>query len=101
MAQIELERAGVAPPDERIRPYAYYALAVLTASSILNFVDRQILSILAQAVKADLELTDTQLGFLLGTSFAVFYAVVGIAMGRIADAVSRTRLMGGGWRSGR
>ncbi|CAN7396337.1 MFS transporter [Phenylobacterium sp. LjRoot219] len=96
MAQIELERAGVAPPDERIRPYAYYALAVLTASSILNFVDRQILSILAQAVKADLELTDTQLGFLLGTSFAVFYAVVGIAMGRIADAVSRTRLMGGG-----
>jgi MFS family permease len=96
VAQIELDRPGVAQQDERIRPYAYYALIVLTLSSILNFADRQILSILAQSVKADLALTDAQLGFLLGTSFAVFYAVVGIAMGRIADAVPRTRLMGGG-----
>jgi MFS family permease len=95
VAEIELQGGGVAA-ERRIATYAYYALAVLTASSILNFVDRQILSILAQAVKADLHLSDAQLGFLLGTSFAVFYAVVGIAMGRIADEVSRPRLMGGG-----
>lgn len=78
---------------QSVRPYALFALAVLTATSFLNFLDRQILSILAQSIKADLGLTDAQLGFLLGTAFAVFYAVVGIAMGRIADAVARTRLM--------
>ena len=60
---------------------------------VLNFLDRLILSILAQDVKADLGLNDAQLGFLIGTAFAVFYAIVGIAMGRISDAVSRTRLM--------
>ncbi|CAN7314725.1 MFS transporter [Phenylobacterium sp. LjRoot225] len=102
MAQIDLQRpaaqpaSSAPPPVEPVQRYAYLALAVLTASSFLNFLDRQILSILAQGIKADLGLTDAQLGFLLGTAFAVFYAVVGIAMGRISDAVDRTRLMGAG-----
>jgi MFS family permease len=73
--------------------YSYYALAVLMMACVLNFLDRLILSILGQDVKADLGLDDAQLGFLIGTAFAVFYAIVGIAMGRISDAVSRTRLM--------
>jgi MFS family permease len=90
-AENEQSRAG-----DRTPAYAYYALAVLTASSFLNFLDRQILSILAHSLKPDLGLTDAQLGFLLGTAFAVFYAVVGIAIGRVADAVPRTRLMGAG-----
>ena len=41
-------------------------------------------------------ISDAQLGFLLGTAFAVFYAVLGIAMGRIADVMSRSHLMAGG-----
>ena len=77
------------PETERARPYAYYALAVLTLANLVNYVDRQIPSILAQSIKADLHLDDAQLGFLLGTAFAVFYAIVGIAMGQIADALSR------------
>jgi MFS family permease len=86
-------RPIVTDAPESVGPYAYFALAVLTASSVLNFLDRQIVSILAQSIKTDLLLTDAQLGFLLGTAFAVFYAVVGIALGRIADAISRTTLM--------
>jgi MFS family permease len=82
--------------EERIRPHAYYVLIVLTLAGLLNFLDRLILSILAQSIKVDLQLTDAQLGFLLGTGFAVFYSVVGIAMGRIADVLSRTRLMATG-----
>lgn len=85
-----------AGPNDKAGPYAYFALAVLTAASILNYLDRLILSILAQSIKVDLDLDDAQLGFLLGTGFAVFYSVVGIAMGRIADNVSRTRLMASG-----
>ena len=76
--------------------YAWFALAVLTLASVFNFADRQIVSILAQSMKLDLGLTDAQLGFLLGTAFAVFYAVVGIAMGRVADGMNRTSLMAAG-----
>lgn len=72
---------------------ATFALVLLTAANLLNYLDRQILSILAQSIKADLKLDDAQLGFLMGTAFAVFYAIVGIAMGRIADRLSRRKLM--------
>lgn len=72
---------------------AYWALFVLTLANVLNYADRQILSILGQSIKTDLGLDDAQLGFLLGTAFAIIYSVVGIAMGGIADRLSRKRLM--------
>ena len=81
---------------ERPTRYAWFVLLVLCAASVVNAIDRQVLAILTQSVKADLRLTDAQLGFLLGTGFSVFYAVVGIAMGRIADAVPRRKLMATG-----
>ena len=56
-------------------------------------LDRSIVAILAQSIKADLKLGDAELGFLLGTAFAVFYSVVGIAMGRISDFVSRKKML--------
>lgn len=77
----------------RIPRYAWYALAVVAGANMFNYLDRYILSILAESIKVDLSLDDAQIGFLLGTAFAVFYAVVGIAMGRIADRVSRRKLM--------
>jgi MFS family permease len=77
----------------RIPAAAWYALALLTAANALNYVDRQIISILAQSIKADLHLDDADLGFLLGTAFAVFYSVVGIAMGRISDFLPRKKVM--------
>jgi len=72
---------------------AYYALALLTSANLLNYLDRNIVSILAEAIKADLGLDDAQLGFIMGTAFAVFYAVIGIAMGRISDGLSRKKVM--------
>ena len=78
---------------QRATPYAYYALFLLILANLFNYLDRQIVSILAPAIQAELKLTDAQLGFLLGTAFSVLYGVLGIPMGRIADALSRTRLM--------
>ncbi len=72
---------------------AYFALTVLALANLLNYLDRQIVSILAQSIKVDLRLDDARLGFLLGTAFAVFFSVVGIAMGRISDGLSRKKLM--------
>lgn len=73
--------------------YANYVLAILFIVYVLNFVDRQILSILAKDVKRDLGLTDADIGFLFGTAFGVFYSLFGIPLGRLADNWHRIRLI--------
>jgi MFS family permease len=73
--------------------YSWYVLVVLVIVYILNFIDRQILSILAVDIKADLGLTDADMGFLGGAAFAVFYALFGIPLGRLADNWSRVKLL--------
>jgi MFS family permease len=80
-------------PDQRAAPYAWYVLGVLFLVYILNFVDRQVISILAEDIKRDLGLRDEELGFLYGTAFGVFYALFGIPIGRLADNWHRVRLM--------
>lgn len=79
--------------DRPSEAYARYALGLLVVVYVLNFLDRQILSILAERIKADLQLSDAQIGFLYGTAFAVFYALFGIPLGRLADVWVRTRLI--------
>lgn len=78
------------PPS---RGYSWYVLGILVLVYVVNFVDRQIMSILANDIKADLGLTDSQLGFLGGAAFGVFYALFGIPLGRLADNWHRVRLM--------
>ncbi len=73
--------------------YKHYVLAVLMLVYIFNFIDRNILSILAEDIKADLGITDAQMGFLYGTVFAVFYAVFGIPLARFADVWTRRSLI--------
>ena len=73
--------------------YAKYVLFVLVIVYVFNFIDRQILSILAEDIKADLGISDAEIGFLYGTAFAVFYAVFGIPMGKLADVWVRKRLI--------
>ena len=84
------DRAAVEPLGGA---YAKYVLALLVLVYMVNFIDRQILSILAEDIKRDLHLSDAELGFLYGTAFAVFYALFGIPLGRLADNWVRTRLL--------
>ncbi len=79
--------------EKRASGYSWYVLSVLVLVYILNFIDRQILSILAVDIKADLNLTDSDLGFLGGAAFAVFYALFGIPLGRLADNWNRKKLL--------
>jgi MFS family permease len=80
--------------DDRTAPrYSWYMLGVLFLVYALNFIDRQIPSILAQDIKASLRISDAQVGFLYGTAFAIFYSLFGIPLGRLADTWCRTRLI--------
>ena len=90
--------AGAAPLDpadtsRSSQRYAKYVLVLLTVVYVLNFIDRQILSILAEDIKRDLGLSDADIGFLYGTAFGVFYALFGIPLGRLADNWNRVKLM--------
>jgi MFS family permease len=88
---------SIMPPAEE-RPgeseaYRYYVLGVLMLVYALNFIDRQLITILAPDLKRDLGISDSDFGFLYGTAFGVFYAVFGIPLGKLADHWSRVRLM--------
>ena len=75
---------------------AWTMVILLTLAYILSFVDRYILSLLVEPIKADLELTDTQIGLLLGPAFALFYATMGLPFGWLADKKRRTWIVGFG-----
>jgi MFS family permease len=87
------EEATASSGSDTVPAYSWYALGVLVLIYVLNFIDRQILSILANDIKADLGVEDDYLGFLYGTAFAVFYALFGIPLGKLADSWKRVRLM--------
>jgi len=71
-----------------------WTLVLLFVAGALNIFDRQVVNILAQAIKVDLSISDAQLGLLTGTSFGLFYSILGIPLGRLADRVDRVRLIG-------
>ncbi len=75
---------------------AWYAVIILVVAFIFSFVDRIIIAMLVEPLKQDLGLTDTQLGLLQGLAFAVFYATVGLPIGRAADRYSRRAIIGWG-----
>lgn len=70
-------------------------LWILLAVYIFNFIDRQIVNILAEPIARDLKLTDTQIGLMTGLAFALFYTVLGLPIARYADrpTTSRPRLI--------
>jgi predicted MFS family arabinose efflux permease len=70
-------------------------LALLLLAYIFNFLDRQILGILAQPIKADLHLSDTQFGAIGGLAFALLYSVLGIPLALVADRTSRSAVVAG------
>jgi predicted MFS family arabinose efflux permease len=72
------------------RAYANLVLAMLLVVYTFNFLDRQILGILVQPIKAELGLTDTQLGALGGIAFALLYSTLGIPLALVADRTSRS-----------
>ena len=78
------------------RSYSWYVVVLLMCFYVLSFMDRQIIAVLIEPIKADLLLSDVQVSLLGGLSFVLFYSVAGIFVGRLADSVNRPLLIAGG-----
>ncbi len=80
-------------PDTASSAYRVYVMFMLVLVYTFNFIDRQIVGILAVPIKTDLGLTDTELGLMGGLAFALFYTALGIPVAMLADRSSRTWIM--------
>lgn len=83
------------PSDALVSPaYRRYVLALLFVSYTLNYLDRQVITILAEPLKIDLGISDTQLGLLTGLAFGLVYCSLGLPIARLADRFNRVWIMG-------
>jgi len=76
--------------------YAWFMVLMLTVAYIFSYIDRYILGLLVEPIKADLGLTDTQIGLLMGPAFGIVYATMGLPIGWLADHKRRTFIVAAG-----
>ncbi|MEO1406863.1 MAG: MFS transporter, partial [Pseudomonadota bacterium] len=81
---------------DRTTPRAWWILGLLSFTYLFSFIDRFAVSLLVELIRMDLGLSDVQLGALQGLAFALFYAIAGLPLGRIADLHNRKYLIIGG-----
>lgn len=74
-------------------PYAAGVLALLTAAYALAFVDRQVLTLMVENIKADLHVNDSAMGLLNGFSFSLFYVILGLPLARLMDSGDRRKIV--------
>jgi MFS family permease len=85
--------AGTEPTLEASIGYRYYVLAIVWLVLLFRFIDLQIISVLLESIRAEFKVTDTQLGLLSGTSFALLYGILGIPVAWMADKRSRRSII--------
>lgn len=76
--------------------YAWYVVGVLLLLNVSSFIDRQVMALLVTPIKADLGISDTQMGLLLGPAFALTFALSGLLIGRLVDRGNRTAIIAWG-----
>ncbi len=99
-AEAQHASANSAPADSGVpleplsEGYRRYALWLLFVVYVFNFIDRQIVTILAEPIKQELGIADWQLGLMTGTAFAIFYCTLGIPIARLAERKDRRLIIG-------
>ena len=94
MTEATTLRRADAAPGSGLALRRNVALAMLFVVGTINFVDRQLLAMLIEPIRADIALSDTQFGLLTGLAFALFYAGMGVPVAILADRWNRVRLIG-------
>ena len=93
MAEVTTQGPPIQPKMAIAGGYRNYVLLMLAVVAFFNYLDRMVLSMLVEPIKADLGFSDTQLGLLTGFAFALFYATFGIPIARLADTRSRVTIL--------
>ena len=73
--------------------YAWYVVTIMLLSNIVSLTDRMLISLLVVPIQQDLALSDTQMGWVMGLAFGLFYSLAGMPLGRMVDRLHRTRLI--------
>jgi len=94
MTQAGLVEAGTVPSGGSLAVRRNLAFAMLFLVGTINFVDRQLLSVLVEPIRSEMQFSDTQFGLLTGLAFALFYAAMGVPVAMIADRWNRVKLIG-------
>ncbi|MDX2225355.1 MAG: MFS transporter [Rhodospirillaceae bacterium] len=89
-------RASAAPDDYPSEPYAWYVVAVLVLAYTVSYIDRTILTLMVAPIRATLGISDVQISLLHGLAFAIFYTLLGVPIGWLADRANRTRIIAAG-----
>ncbi|HYI06278.1 MAG TPA: MFS transporter, partial [Reyranella sp.] len=82
------------PPPYPSNFYAWYCVFVLLGIYLNSFLDRQLVALVVGPIKSSMQLSDSQVGFLMGPAFAIFYTLAGLPLGYAADRFSRRWLIG-------
>lgn len=91
--------ATLAPPARfafRSEGYAWSVVGILCLGSVVSMLERQVINLLVEPLKADLNISDTQISILQGFAFALFYAAMALPLGRLIDARNRVAIIIGG-----
>jgi MFS family permease len=89
LADVAAEDPATEGVKPLVPPYRGYAMSLLLAISVVNYLDRQVINILAEPIKRDLHLADWQLGMLTGLAFGVLYTFFGLPIARLAERRNR------------
>src|SRR3989338_6264000 len=76
--------------------YAWYVVVILFLAYTLAYIDRQVIALLVEPIKRDLQINDTQISLLQGFAFVIFYTITGIPLGRLADRKNRRLIIAAG-----
>lgn len=93
-AEPDCSRSGA--PAQEAPLYAYYMVAVLTIAFMVAMIDRVVLALLIDPIQAEFDISDTEMGLLSGLAFALFYLVMSIPIGRLANRAPRRLIITAG-----
>jgi len=94
MASSMASRSTAVGPPPTLSPRRWLALAVITLIYSCNFMDRAVVSLVAEPLRAEFGLTDSELGLLTGLAFGLTFALTGLPMGWLVDRVNRRAMLG-------
>ena len=75
------------------RNYSWFVVFMLCVASVVSYVDRQVINLLVEPIKEDLQISDTSISLLQGFAFAIFYSIVAIPLGRLVDNYNRKNII--------